>query len=973
MDAWFSYVLKLSELIFNMKLEAYEDACATLVLSAAGVYQEAAPTSPAGAETSTSEASPSADVVTKTESAGTPPPRSDDTATDVGAKDRLKAESVGEGNMSSNRADHGPTPTQSSVSPARAKEERSEFGADSITSTSAAVCRAASPTAAPPPPPPSSSRRAAPPTASPAEAVSALLDAMQLRRPLHTIPSQSQLLDDIQGEAELVYQDLEEVYTLQPGDVAAVRRTIPHSPPASPRPPEAGSRSSGSPADHAPDQPFPSSAAAAASWGEGGVLSPTLGHQLLYGELTSVGVRQLQAISMACVSVSREHLTRSQSQNFGYGATPPGHSPGMAAGVSYNCSGIHAGSARTTTGGTSPLASSNVPHGAVVVGVDVGCGNGRLLFEWARLGAAACRRRPDGSRRRSRVEDGNPSPLATPQSTHNNSMVGSTYAAAVRRGNLLAAAMSPLGVHAVNVVWRGWLGMGIEMVPSRIRVARRALVPHYLNLKPALLIPTGGLGQGVQHEDFPVPQLDPVAPEAIAVSTSSGSFSSPVSLGSTAMARTGPSSMTCSPTSANPCKSLAAARIPQPTARVMLYEGDALAPGVLSNATLCRFPAFTLPGDTLMLLRGGGSVVVPAKTRDLVNGLGGDHMGSLGTAGYYTGGSMNAPITGDADTCPYPATNVAAAGAALNNAYLNSAISGALGRRASAGGGPASFTEVSMCSPTSNTSSTCSTRGGSAKHNYYRLCRVENGPSLSGKEDPHLVVFCCGLGFDEQQVWRLCQRLEDMLLARTAPTTSPTRPASMDGFPSSRNMSEDETSVAPFSATNNSEYTDGTAASPVMGNGASVSSDDNGEVLEEMARGFGRQVSTPTGADPTPGSGGSLARDISAYRHWESITCVMLLRSMDVLAPNFPLFRYATRVYTTQDHPVAAEDTAFLLATGNRTDGTAARYVMRDLPISDSVQDANMASTIQESEIWTTTLETTWMNAAPAWVVRFRF
>lgn len=974
MDTWFSYVFQLSELIFNMKLEAYEDACAALVLSAVGVH--AAVTD---ADNSEAEVSPSTTEAATTESALTPPSpqpspqpvshaeRNNNsnapTAFTDAAAPPAKTVSVDDGASSNpNGSEHGHTPSQSTTSPMSSKEQRSESGTDYTTVPTANVTGAAP---AAPLPLPSPSRRATPPVSSPAETVSALLDAMQLWKPLRTVPSRNQLLDEIEAEADVVYQDLEEVFTLRPGDVPAVRRTTASSSsqPAS-LPASEFYRCTDGPSHQPPDRLFPSSAVGG---GEGDAViaadaapvSPALEHQLLYGELTPAGVRQLQAISMASVSVSREYLSRSRSQNFGFGATPPGHSSGGGTAngsFSYGGVGGHAGSPRNAGGGTSLLTAGNLPRGAVVMCVDVGCGNGRLLFEWARLATAACRRKPESSRRRSHTGD-IISPPASPQSTHNNSMTSGTYAAAARRGNLLAAAMAPLGVPASNIMWRGWLGVGMEIVPSRIRVARRALVPHYLNLKPALLVPADETSRNGQREE-PVLLLDPVAPETIAVSTSSGSLSNSTSFTSTAVLRKATNSLMTSPTSAGVAK-LLPARIPQPTARVLLYEGDAFAPGVLSNATLCRFPHYTLPGDTLTLLRGGNTVLGRTKTHDLVNGLGGERMGSLGSVGYYAG-SVNAPMPmpGGAPTCPYPTVGVVAAGAALNNAYLNNTIAGAHGRK----GGPGSFMEMGMCSVTSNASSNCSTRGGSsAKHNYYRLCRVENGPSLTGREDPHLVVFCCGLGFDESQVWKLCQRLEDILLARTTPARSPTRPASVDGFSSSHNMSEDEA--------NNGEFTDA-AALPVNGDG---SSDDNGEVLEEMTRGFGRQVSTPTTMDPLLSGTGCMLHDQSTYRHWESVTCVLLLRPMDVLAPNFPLFRYATRVYTTQEHPVAAEDTAVLLAAGNRTDGTAVHYVMRDLPISDLPQDANVASTIQESDIWMTTLETTWMNAAPAWVVRFRF
>lgn len=943
MDTWFAYVLGISELIFHMKLETYEEACATLVLSSVGVPQALASAKATECGSEAVEVSTSADAAAPALPAASTSSNSDGTeetrlATPCDPASPSNTEST-EDSGSLCGTDHGATASQSATSRVSAKGQQREAGSVCSPTTGKASRPAASSQQCP-----STS------AASPAETVSALLDAMQLRKPLRSAPSVSHFLDDIQAEADLVFQELEEVYGLRPGDVSAMRAAaaaaVGQSQPASPCP-SGTNHSSSSPSHRPHSRPFPSAPTQARSTAFG---LPISEQHVLYGELTSIGVRQLQAISMASVSVSRECLSRSRSQNFGYGISPPCVSSGAAAGDSSSYSGVggsHAGSARHTVSGPSLLTAGNVPRGAVVMGVDVGCGNGRLLFEWARLATAACRRRPEGSRRRSHADDSAP---ATPPSTHSSSMSGGTYAAAARRGNLLAATVAPLGVPASNIVWRGWVGVGLELVPSRMRVARRALVPHYLNLKPALLVPAGGATVRDGQREEPVPLLDPVAPEAIAVSNSCGSFSSPNSVPSTALARTTPASCAGSTASADMSRTLAS-RVPQPTARVLLYEGDALRPGVLSNATLCRFPLFTLPGDTLTLLR-GGSLLAPTRAHHLVNGLGGELMGSLGSVGYYTS-AVSAPMLGGAATCPYPVTNVVAAGAALNSAYLNDASTGVYGRK-----GPASFMEMSTCSVTSNASSMNSNRGGSsAKHNYYRLCRVENGPSLTGKEDPHLVVFCCGLGFDEPQVWKLCQRLEDMLLGRPASSTSPTRPTSLDGFPSSQNISEDES-----------------AASPVAGNGRSVSSDDNGEVLEEMARGFGQQLSTPTAAEHVVGGSGiSVARDMSGYRHWESVTCVMLLRPMDVLAPTFPLFRYATRIYNTQEHPVAAEDTAVLLATGNRTDGTAARCVMRDPPISDLTQEANVAGTLQEGDAWTTTLETTWMNAAPAWVLRFRF
>lgn len=948
MDAWFSYVLGLSELIFHMKLEAYENACASLVLSAAGVQQAIASAGATGtgcgaAETKETD-DDSAVAATAQEAMvqpSSPPEASPSLPNEVAAAP--KAESV-DACSSASGTDHGATASQSTTSPMSTQGQQSESG-----------------TGLP-------QRRASPPVAASAETVGALLDAMQLRRPLRNVASPSQVIDDIQAEADVVYRDLEEVYGLRPGDISALRRAaaaMTPTPRNSPAPPEGGQRQQ----DHA----FPASADAAFT------SSPaSLEQQLLYGELTSVGVRQLQAISMAAVTVSREQYSLSRSQNFSYGTSPPIAGAGgshVAQSSSYGGSS-HTGSLRHTAGPIGLPSVGNVPRGAVVVGVDVGCGSGRLLFEWARLATAACRRRAESSRRRSHAED-NSTSHSSSQSYSQAGSVSSTnnssYAAAARRGNLLAATVASLGVPGTNVVWRGWMGVGLELVPSRIRTARRALVPHYLNLKPALLVPAAVAGAGGDRlRDEPVPLLDPVAPEAIAVSPTSGSFSSPNSVSSPALTRAAPTPTAQSPNTGDAPRVIAD-RLPQPTARVLLYEGDALRPGVLSNGTLCRFPHSTLPGDTLTLLR-GGSLLVPAKAHHLVNGLGGENMGSLGSIGYH-GGGMSAPMLGGgASTCPYPPANVVAAGAALNSAFLSHASAGGHSSRRA----PASFMGGmgGTCSMTSNASSTCSARGGSAaKHNYYRLCRVEGGPSLTGKEDPHLVVFCCGLGFDEAQVWRLCQRLEDMLLGRSA-TTSPTRPDSLDGFSSSHNISEDEACMPGYAG----RHTNAPIASPVAGTTASVSSDEGSAAMEEMARGFGHQMSTPTVADPTMvgGVGGETgapaARDAApTYRHWESVTCVLLLRPMDVLAPNFPLFRYATRIYNTQQHPVAAEDTAMLLATGNRTDGTAARYVMRDLPMSDNPQDANVAGTIQESDVWTTTLETTWMNAAPAWVVRFRF
>ncbi|KPI88612.1 hypothetical protein ABL78_2280 [Leptomonas seymouri] len=952
MDAWFAYVLRLCELIFDKKLEVYEDACATHVLSAVGVHATAPTSDNSGAVPGATVKSPSADAAATKSVPLSSSNAAHSTPTPNTAVQR-KTESVSEGS-SFNGTHHGLTSSSSMTTPISAGGQSCDDSAESKVAATAGAPAAGLPSP--------------PPVTSPVAIVSALLDAVQLRKPLRTVPSRSLMLDDVQAEAEVAYQDLEEVYLLRPGDVSAVRGSAGDAQLTLPLPLEAcPNRASSS--NRLQECPFPSCSHA----GDEGVTasSAPLEHQLLYGELTPIGVRQLQAISIASVSVSREALSYSQSMGLIHGETPLNNlvsatNDGGGDTYDYNDGGAHTGSLRNTTGGMSLLTAGNVPRGAVVVCVDVGCGNGRLLFEWARLAAAACRRRPESSRRPSHTHDsGAPPPV--PHSTHNGCTGGDTYAAAARRSKLLAAAMGPLDVQATNIVLRGWMGVGIEMVPSRMRVARRALVPHYLDLKPALLVPAGAVDQYGGRE-VPVPLLDPVAPEAIAVPATSDSFSSPSSLGSATILRTTPTSTMCSSTPAAPPKPLAT-RVPQPTARVLLYEGDALTPGVLSNATLCRFPHFSISGGALTLLRGCGSMPMPSKAYDLVNGLGGQHIGSFGNARRYSS-SMSAPGAGGGAACPYSIVNVSGAGAALNNAYLNSAAAGAYSRA----GGPASFMEVSACSVTSNASSTCSNRGGSsAKHNYYRLCRVEKGPSLTGREDPHLMVFCCGLGFDESQAWKLCQRLEDMLLSRAAQAFSPTQPVSVGGCSSSRNMSEDEAGMQPFSTVNQTESTEAAVSSQV-GKAISVTSDDNGEVLEEMARGFGQQVTTPTVAEPAQGgASGNLTRDMSNYRHWESMTCVLLLRPMDVLAPNFPLFRYATRIYNTHENPIAAEDTAMLLATGNRTDNTAVEYVMRDLPISDSPQDANMASTILESDVWTTTLATTWMNAAPAWVVRFRF
>ncbi|KAK7194360.1 hypothetical protein NESM_000351900 [Novymonas esmeraldas] len=953
MDVWFEYVLNFSGLIYRMKLREYEDACASLVLTAAGVAAvsaatAAAATTGAGAR---GEAGACVDAAlghhhaTATATAEPGAPRkasaslnSSTTATPALSVDGATLNTSMASSAPTSRVaveppssltvaaagprtpavqpsgiySHGTTPTLSSSLPAHGLAGGADAGR-----------RCSSPTVAGAP-------------VSPAETVGALLDAMQLRRSMRSATARTRYVDDIQTEADLVFQELEDAFTLQPGDAAAVAAAV-----------AASARLAGGGDEHA----------------AGGDSERCL----LYGELTSIGVRQLQAISMASTCVVREEHRRSRSRECGAGL--PTYPTSTATG-SLGClsATLHGGTPTTLRGAAASMPHSHAhvhAHGAVVVAVDVGSGNGRLLFEWGRLASAACRRRHDPSRRRPAEEP----PLfsgtgaaathhgttAPPHITaaaatvaaggHPPPSAATTYAAAARRGNLLAAAYAPQGIAAPATVWRGWLGVGMELLPSRMRIARKALVPHYLNLKKALLVPAAvdGVFPAVTH-------LDPCPPEAIAVTGVAASYSAPASLHSGCVSNTTTTAtatpLVGSPTVAEATISAAlASRAPQPSARVLLYEGDALAPGVLSNGTLCRFPCLGHHGEPLLLR---GSLAA--------------HEGVTGGEHGWGAGSSTFPYA------PPSAPSVAATAAAMNNTYLlhSTRPSAGYGRRC----GAQTPINMSLASMTSNASSGCSARGAAAKHNYYRLSRVEGGPSLTGREDPHLVIFCCGLGFDEPQVRRLCQRIEDMLLRRpsTAIETPPPPPSAGGGDAmSATHLSEDgSTSPSPHNARLRHRHTGSEDVD-------AAESLDGSREEEDMDTRFDLRPSTPTIADPTIGVATGISGGFASHRHWESVTCVLLLRPMDVLPPTFPLFRYASRVYDTARHPIAAEDTALLLATGHRADGTAVPYTTRTTPATGCSPGSSVASDMIECDMWTTTLETTWMNAAPAWVVRFHF
>ncbi|SYZ66846.1 hypothetical_protein [Leishmania braziliensis MHOM/BR/75/M2904] len=982
MDRWFEYALGLSELIYSMKLQEYEDACASLLLTAAtttaatlvaeageankarrsnekfhhhrsGVEAAVAPTAARAAHVQSPAPMGS--------SAGSPLVSVDGTVLNAFTPSFVAAVSVSSDVpvvTPDNRAVTDPGTESSATSVLNAACLAETCGIDQSTTSLSSL----SPIHVPPPTV-GWDRRAPNPTSgavgSPAEIIEALVDAMLLRKSMRTATSRSQQIDDIQAEADFVFQELEDVFALQPGDAAAAAAACTGADVVRQPSPTLSSSTTthfqfsgneeecdvASEKPRALPSPLPASGA-----GE---------RHLLYGELTSVGVRQLQAISMASTCVMREEHRRSPDYGTGDADFPAHPSTSMTSSLgSFSTPAFNSAPPVPRSVSAPSLhtrhhchSHSHASRGAVVVAVDVGCGNGRLLFEWSRLAAAACRRRHTSSPRQHVDEVGTFVGAAPASFTRNSttSTLGSTTetttdAATKHRSNLLAAVYAPLGIENPAAVWRGWLGVGIELVPSRMRIARKALVPHYLNLKQALPIPSAGDGVAA-----PVTHLEPCLPEAIADADSSASYgaSTSLQLGIVSHTTVVRSSIGSPASTGISVAKLPSCRAPQPSARVLLYDGDALAPGVLSNATMCQFPNFGGHSEPLLLHRScvghGGS---------------GEHDGCAG---------------GSTIPCTTTSTNtISATVAEMNKAhFLNNTRSGVHRRRGARK--PASMELASI----TDASDDCIARGSTVKQGYYPLCHVEGEPPLTGREDPHLVVFCCGLGFDEAQVRRLCQRLEDMLLypSSTAPVTTPSsvgEDSMMDpqpgmkvtGFPLYRTCQHHHHMAHGGDA----------EAAASLANCASSSLPSPEERSEEdMKTQYGMRPLTLTPADPGIDIATGIGAGFASHRRWESVTCVLLLRPMDVLLPTFPLFRYARRVFDTLHQPISAEDTALLLSTGSRADGSPVPFSMRATPVSECLPGSSNVCDMVESDLWSTTLETTWMSAAPAWVVRFHF
>ncbi|CBZ28006.1 conserved hypothetical protein [Leishmania mexicana MHOM/GT/2001/U1103] len=986
MDAWFQYALGVGEVIYDMKLHEYEDACASLLLTAAkvaataeaatddvnkarrsgkGVHcehsgldttvapapawaahlQPPALTSSSGGSPLISMCETVSDVpMTSSTTAGSVPSRGAaatpgsrpvaDPCTVSGATTALNESCL----THNGSIDHSKTPTLSS-SATYLPATFGDCNRRALTLTAGAA-------------------------ASPTEAFGALVEAMQLRKPMRAATLSSQHIDAIQAEADFVFQELDDVFTLQPGDAAAAAAAA-STAGVAPRPSPTLPSSTDTRCEPAEDEeecgvaaaqsrPLPAPPPAS--------VADSSDRHLLYGELTSVGVRQLQAISMASSCVVREENGRSSSRDDGVGGA------GLLANLSTTMACSCDSSSEPAFGSTPPVnhtvsaplsctgdhshGHGHTSRGAVVVAVDVGSGNGRLLFEWDRLAAAACRRQHTSSPPRHADEgatlvDAAPTAvtLHSTTSASGGTTVATTHAASMHCGNLLAAAYAPLGIASPAAVWRGWLGVGIELVPSRMRIARKALVPHYLNLKQALAAPSagGGVSAPVTHLD-PCPLEATVAADMAASCSPSASLQSGVATHSTAVR-----SVVGSPVSTGTSVSMTpGCRVQQPSARVLLYEGDALAPGVLSNATLCRFPNPNHHGEPLTL---GESYAAHDDGGD-VQGWGADSSRFRCTA---------------TSTASVPTT-----AAVMNETGLLESI----GSDAHGLGGARTPANMSLAS-IATVGSSCSACPRLVGQSYYPLCSIEGGPLLTGREEPHLVVFCCGLGFDEAQVRRLCQRLEDMLLRRSA-TAAETAPSPVGGGPMTyQQLSKDANSFPSHyvrhhhSRMPHSEDAE-TETSPVDCASPSLTYSEKSKE-ENIKTGFGIQPMAPTAAVPITGIATGIGAGFASHRHWESVTCVLLLRPMDVLLPTFPLFRYARRVYDTVRQPILAEDTALLLSTGRRSDGSSVPFSVRATPALEGSPGLSAAGCIVESDVWGTTLETTWMNAAPAWVVRFHF
>ncbi|EPY15822.1 hypothetical protein AGDE_16953 [Angomonas deanei] len=660
-----------------------------------------------------------------------------------------------------------------------------------------------------------------------------ILDKMCFRRPIKVVKT-SDFIDAIEEEKELAYKGLRLGYNVEPGDAEVLLKNAekhgwahynhPNNNNKRQSPTLASGHNSGSKCFSLASSICTRDAEDVAHVLE--ELHPceeepngdretraTLEHDcLLYGEVTSRGTRQLYSLFSEAIQQSVELLQ----------ADPTG-----------------ASKSDTLPTDADPVVSNEIKlrrihkDGIVQVSMDVGCGTGKLLYEWSRLASADSTYYCPSSENPGSVNSSINYPRHTVGMSNASSVSAYTprtngerysympYLAMTRSPctslpNSLVSSYNgsrapyfghpaqpedgpafPTAPAADNELptLRGWLGIGVEVVPSRVYVTRQALAPYYLDLVPneVLLVaerprlkgkkskrPSRSRGGNIR--------FDPAPPRAVACPHQ------------------------------DPSKR-------RPTACVLLYEGDALTPGFLHNNTLRRFPKVERTGYT-----------------------------------------PNTP--------------------------------------------------------------------SAAKDNYFRIARTENGVMLSGLEQVHLSVFCCGVGFGPSFTVPLCLKLEHLLRREE------------DAFYEEDTSEEEEDPPTPnFFEVESEGSSPGESppshSPPLVNNTFHNTSFNSYKLTQQLGGSHTGSLRKQPHYHQQP-----LSVTYHDSQHWRSVTCILLMNpSFEASGHLFqlPLFRCVQR-NLLGDTPVVREAPAWLLS-----DGLADSYVKR------------------------VTVETSWMTETPAYLVHFSF
>lgn len=137
----------------------------------------------------------------------------------------------------------------------------------------------------------------------------------------------------------------------------------------------------------------------------------------------------------------------------------------------------------------------------------------------------------------------------------------------------------------------GWLGVGLELAPSRAAIARGALAPNYLDLVPETATP-GPCGIAREAAMGSVLLSDAAEAACRAKGCQEDATEAEGSAQPPRYTPVPPRAVLVVPK----CSPVPVAR--QPAGCVLLYEGDALTSGVLTNETLFRYPATPVVSQT---------------------------------------------------------------------------------------------------------------------------------------------------------------------------------------------------------------------------------------------------------------------------------------------------------------------------------------------------------------------------------------